>query len=205
MEFLDLRQIGSVEAYRIQFEQVVYHIRLYDSSISETMLVSQFIIGLKEDVRNAVEMQLPTTIQRAATLAQVQEQLLQRRKRGWNCSYSCQTSSSTSTTDGKHQFSSSELWKAKQLREYHRINLLCYKCGEKYTPSHKCTKVPTTPPAQLAAIVADIDDGGGILPDSLLDAIECSSHFPSIDDAYLSLNAITGSPKNRCVQLRALV
>lgn len=61
------------------------------------------------------------------------------------------------------------------------------------------------PAAQLSATVADIGNGGGIIPDALLDAIECTNHFPSNDDAYLSLNTITGSPKNKCIQLRALV
>lgn len=31
-----------------------------------------------------------------------------------------------------------DMWKAKQLKEYRRANGLCYKCGEKYMPGHKC-------------------------------------------------------------------
>jgi hypothetical protein len=55
MEILNLRQIGSVEEYKHQFDQLAYHIHLYDSNISETMLVSQFLLGLKSELRHPVE------------------------------------------------------------------------------------------------------------------------------------------------------
>lgn len=93
MDFLYLRQTCSVEAYHVQFEQLVYRIRLYDSSINETMLVSKFIIGLREEICNIVEMQLPDSVQRAAVLAQVQEQMLQRRRSGYKPSVTRNTPS----------------------------------------------------------------------------------------------------------------
>jgi hypothetical protein len=71
MELLNLRQNGSVEEYKNRFEQLVYHILLYDTSLSETMLVSQFLLGLKEDLRYSIEMHLPTTVPQIATLAAV--------------------------------------------------------------------------------------------------------------------------------------
>jgi hypothetical protein len=51
MELLNLRQTGQVKEYKLHFDQLVYHIRLYDSSLSETMLVFQFLLGLKDDLR----------------------------------------------------------------------------------------------------------------------------------------------------------
>jgi hypothetical protein len=54
MELLNLRQTNTAEEYKLQFDQLVYHILLYDHSLSETMLVSQFLMGLKEDLRHAV-------------------------------------------------------------------------------------------------------------------------------------------------------
>jgi hypothetical protein len=51
MALLNLRQTCSVEDYKNKFDQLVYNIRLYDSHISETMLVSQFLLGLKEELR----------------------------------------------------------------------------------------------------------------------------------------------------------
>jgi hypothetical protein len=62
MELLSLKQKGSVEEYRREFEQLVYHTRLYDNSISSTMLTAQFLLGLKEELRTQVEMQLPESV-----------------------------------------------------------------------------------------------------------------------------------------------
>jgi hypothetical protein len=62
MELLNLRQTSTVEEYKLQFHQLVYHILLYDHSLSETMLVSQFLLGLKEDLRHVVEMYLPDSV-----------------------------------------------------------------------------------------------------------------------------------------------
>jgi hypothetical protein len=71
MELLNLKQIGSVEDYKQQFDQLVYHIRLYDGNIIFIMLVSQFLLGPKEDLRHSVEMHLPDSVSQAATLAAV--------------------------------------------------------------------------------------------------------------------------------------
>jgi hypothetical protein len=62
MELLNLRQTRSVEEYKHQFDQLVYHIRVYDSNISETMLVSQFLLGLKFELRHPIEMHLPNLV-----------------------------------------------------------------------------------------------------------------------------------------------
>jgi hypothetical protein len=60
-----------VEDYKQQFDQLVYQIRLHDHHISETMLISHFLLGLKEDMRAAVEMHLPDSVSQAATLASI--------------------------------------------------------------------------------------------------------------------------------------
>jgi hypothetical protein len=58
----------------------VYHILLYDNSINETMLVYQFLLGLKDDLRHPVEMHLPSSVAQTATLAAVQEHLQEKPK-----------------------------------------------------------------------------------------------------------------------------
>jgi hypothetical protein len=40
MELLTLKQVDSVDDYKKQFEQLVYHIKLFDKIVSETFLVS---------------------------------------------------------------------------------------------------------------------------------------------------------------------
>jgi hypothetical protein len=76
MELSSLKQKGLMEGYRREFEQLVYHIRLYDNSISSTMLTAQFLLGLNEELRTQVEMQLPESVAKATILAAIQEKLM---------------------------------------------------------------------------------------------------------------------------------
>jgi ribosomal protein L32 len=132
MELLNLRQTGSVEDYKNQFDKLVYHIMLYDHSLSETMLVSQFLIGLNEELRHSVEMHLPSTVAQAATLAAVQEHLLDKPK-VYHRRYTAPR------LDSKAAAVTTDLWKAKQLKEYRRAHNLCFKCeGQVYFCSYLC-------------------------------------------------------------------
>lgn len=78
-------------------------------------------------------------------------------------------------------------------------------CGEKFVPGHKCTTPPDgVPAAQLALILADIGDGGGILSDEVLGALE--EHALATEaDCHVSLHAISGTQGNKAIHLRALV
>jgi hypothetical protein len=71
MELLNLKQRGTIDEYHKQFEQLVYHIKLYDHSLSTTMLTAQFLLGLKPELCYLVEMQLPDSIARATMLAAI--------------------------------------------------------------------------------------------------------------------------------------
>ena len=154
-ELLTLKQFATVAEYKQSFEQLVYSIRLYDKTISEPFLISQFVLGLKEELRAAVEIQLPDTVTKAATLAAIQEGLLLRQKTPPH-----KFSSPKNLAAGKHDSPApppvGELWKARQLKEYRKLNGLCFKCGEKFIPGHKC-KQPASPTLNYIAV----DEGGG--------------------------------------------
>uniref|UniRef100_A0A0A8XTC1 Uncharacterized protein n=1 Tax=Arundo donax TaxID=35708 RepID=A0A0A8XTC1_ARUDO len=103
-------------------------------------------------------------------------------------------------SDQKQPFVPGELWRARQLKEYRRLHGLCFKCGDKFSPTHKCSS------SQLNALDTDNGDGGGILSDDILDVLECNfMQLSHNTDAFLSLNAISGTQKHRAIQLRALV
>jgi hypothetical protein len=91
------------------------------------MLVSQFLLGLKDELRQPVEMHLPNTLSQAATLASVQEHLSDRSRQ-------MVKKPTVLKADNKSTFSTNEIWKARQLKEYRRANQLYFKCVEKYTP-----------------------------------------------------------------------
>lgn len=150
-----------------EFDKLVYHIKLHEKSISETVLVLQFIIGLRPDIRYAVEMQMPDLVHKAALLAIVHEGLLECYKKSSVKSF---TGKSTSAkTNGKSTFSAGEIWKAKQLKEYRRVKNLCYKCDDKYALGHKCN---LSADETLHALVTKVGDGGEIISDGLPDALE---------------------------------
>jgi uncharacterized membrane protein YhfC len=107
----------------------------------------------------------------------------------------------TVKSKAKPSVTSSELWKAKQLKEYRRINNLCFKCGEKYSPAHTCAR----PAANLNAIGALAGDGGGLLFDDMLFALESPQFHMMQDECFLSLHAMSGQPQHKAIQLRALV
>ena len=79
-ELLQLRQTGMVADHMKQFDKLVYNIKLYDPSIGGIMLVTQFVLGPRDDLQAAVEAQLPETVQRAMMLAQVHERLIDSNK-----------------------------------------------------------------------------------------------------------------------------
>lgn len=79
-DLLVLKQMGTVQEYRNNFNQLVYQVWLYEGAVSETLLVTQFILGLKEEIRSAVEIQLPLTVNTAAEYALVQETVLERNR-----------------------------------------------------------------------------------------------------------------------------
>jgi hypothetical protein len=69
LEVLTLRQNGSILEYKSHFDMLVYHIRLFEKAISETFLVTQFVLGLKHELRVNVEVQFPQAVSMATQLA----------------------------------------------------------------------------------------------------------------------------------------
>lgn len=171
-ELLMLRQTASVEEYRRKFDTLVYQIRLYDHTIGELMLVTRFVLGLKEELRAVVEIQMPTSVAMAATIVGVQEGVLERTKKFMCKGRSVGANISAEKTDGvrkgedyhtTQKFERGELWKAKQLKDYQRANGLCFRCGEKYAPGHKC-QVPNQGQIQAMQVQK-------FLSDEVLDAV----------------------------------
>ena len=78
--FIQLRQTGSVQDYRHQFETAMYHLLALDPTLSTKFFISQFLIGLKDELRLGVRLQAPTSITRAAVFARIQEEELEKQR-----------------------------------------------------------------------------------------------------------------------------
>lgn len=193
-DLMSLKQLDSVEDYKQQFLQLVYTVRLYEPSISDTFLVTRFIMGLKAELRSVVELQIPTNVQTAAMYASVQEGLLLQQKTV-RPSYQ---KTAFSKSEARPVLATGDLWKAKQLKEYRCANGLCYKCGEKFAPGHVCSQLPV-PGAQLK--VAEVVMPNEIISDALLDALV----EPSTEEcATISVTAMSGAAHPKTIQLRGL-
>jgi hypothetical protein len=116
----------------------VCHIRLYDSSVSPTMLTAQFILGLKEELRFPIEMQLMDSVAKATVFASLQEKLLEKNQKHVVKSYNYKQQGSVGKSNSKPSVTPSDMWKARQLKEHKMANGLCLKCGDKFVPQHKC-------------------------------------------------------------------
>ena len=158
-----LKQTGTVEEYKREFNQLVYQLQLYEGSVSETMLVTTFVSGLKEELKPAVEIQMPETVHEAALYAKVQEDILSRQKVGKTVTNRVPFQRAESRLNSA---ASCDLWKARQLKEYRRLNGLCFSCGDKFVPGHVCTKRPTTP---VLNNVEFVGSGEEVLSDEVLD------------------------------------
>lgn len=156
-ELLDLKQVGTVEDYTTKFQATQFSITMHNNSYDDMFFTSQYIRGLKEEIRATVEPQMPTTVQKAATIAKIQQGVLARNRtryarhtiapRQYN-----QTQQEVKTTQPQ-----SMLWKDRQLRDYRKANGLCYGCGDKFVPGHLevCTK--RNKPQANALVINDLD------------------------------------------------
>lgn len=70
---VQLKQTGTVQEYRQEFETTMYHLLSLDPTLSPKFFISQFLLGLKDELRLGVRLQAPTSITRAAVFAHIQE------------------------------------------------------------------------------------------------------------------------------------
>lgn len=182
-ELLLLTQTGSITEYRSRFNQLVYQLRLYDPLLSANFLIRHFLLGLKDELRSAVQAQQPTTVIQAYLIALAHEsaQLVSGSKK-----LGVKKDTSYSRYADKGKLAPGELWKAQQLKEYRRAQGLCFKCGEKYMPGHVCVQKEM---AQLKAI--ELQEGNEILSNEVLEAV--MGMDGAEDEANLSLHAIAGT------------
>ena len=60
-----------------QFEVYMYNLLALDATLSPKIFVTQFLLGLKDDLRAAVRIQAPNSIMRATVFARIQEEELE--------------------------------------------------------------------------------------------------------------------------------
>lgn len=76
-QLLELKQTASVTEYASAFESLRFQLSMNNVYLDETLLVSHFLEGLQEEVRGTVVSQVPEIVDRAITLAEIYEGVLE--------------------------------------------------------------------------------------------------------------------------------
>ena len=154
---LDLKQTGTVEDYTSQFQALQYDVTMHNSHYDEMFFTPQYIRGLKEEIRTTVEPQMPQTVQKASTIARIQQGMLERSKTRYNRANSQVRPYGPPKTEYKQPQQISTLWKDRQLRDYRKANGLCFSCGEKFVPGHLEVCSKRQKPQVNAIVLNDLD------------------------------------------------
>ncbi|XBJ01839.1 hypothetical protein VPH35_021384 [Triticum aestivum] len=172
-KLLQLRQSGSVAEYRTEFEAHMYHLLALDATLNPKIFVTQFLLGLRDDLRAAVRLQEPSSITRAAVLARIVEEEagVQRPRpriapagRPPPSPLPPQRLGGAPRAGGAGQ-PNDELARERQLRDHRRANGLCFKCGDRYSREHKCK-------AATQLLTIHIGDFGEVLSDDTVHTLD---------------------------------
>lgn len=201
-DLLELRQTTTVEEYTSQFQTLHYGIMMHQAGYDDMFFTQHYVKGLKEDIRGIVEAQMPTTVLKASTLAQVQQGVLERTKPRNRPAYQ-QRGYNQQRMEYKQPQQTSQLWRDRQLRDYRKANNLCYSCGEKYVPGHNevCAKKQKPQMNALALNELDLDRE---LSEETLNALDTEDKLHE-EFCQLSINAMSSQDTLSCVKLKARV
>jgi hypothetical protein len=207
-KLLQLKQTGTVAEYRLAFEECMYHLISLDSSLSARWFVSQFVFGLRDEIRGAVRMQGPASITRAASLARIQEEESEYHRprarpvaptKHPPAAPTVVMSGTPAKPDWQPRQGKDDFNRERQLRDFRRANNLCFKCGEKFSKDHQCKRT-----GQLLTI--EVGEFGEVLSDDVVLALDLLEETPiPAACCQLSLDAMAGTESGGTIRLRAMV
>jgi len=173
---------------------------MHSGNFDELFFATTYVTGLKEDIKSIVKPQVPTTVERVAIIAKIQQWVLERNK----LKYQRANNLARQQQHKPDQVNTSRygnLWMDKQLRDYRKANNLCYHCVEKIEPGHAEVCIKKTKPQINALVVNDLDKE---INEDLLNEMAIDELLT--EDFYqLSLNAMAGTESKDCIKLKTTV
>lgn len=158
-DLLAIRKTEDVLEYAGRFEQAKHRVLVHNKTIDDVFFVQKFLDGLKYNIRNAIALHKPRTVDAALSLALMQEEILEANNMRFSTrqrtphkplsspvAHKSNNSATTPGILGSHPAVESSAtrpkWEDKlgALRAARRAKGLCMKCGETYSPQHKCPK-----------------------------------------------------------------
>ncbi|XP_012702297.1 uncharacterized protein LOC105914588 [Setaria italica] len=158
-ELLHIRQLSTVEAYHIKFDELQHRVLVHNGNLDDTFFVTRFMQGLKEEISSVIKLHKPKNVDTALALAITQEEIMTARDMYKKKSYYKQEAkepykrdfklldtakgllgeapSESGTTETKTSLKKPER-KFDSLKAMLRAKGLCFKYREKFGPNHKC-------------------------------------------------------------------
>jgi hypothetical protein len=158
-QFFRIKQQSTVADYVEHFDDIVHQLRAHDPHFHPMLVTNRFIEGLRDDIKAVVIMHKPLDLDTASSLAMRQEELLGEMPRrefkrqdtfqpfrtvpknspipGTNTK-----AAQFATPEEKQHVESLKVQKPEDvldaIKAYRRAKGLCYKCGVKWNPGHRC-------------------------------------------------------------------
>lgn len=218
---LQLRQTGPVVEYRQQFEVYMCNLLALDATLSPKFFVTQFLLGLKDELRAAVRLQAPTSITRATVFARIQEEELDLQRPRFRPTITSRPPPLPAALPATGRPpppppvppaavapraapaprpATDDFGRERQLGDYRRQHGLCFRCGDKYSREHQCQRT-----AQLLSI--EVGEHGEVLSDDAVRALELLDEPDAQEPAccLLSAHAVDGTEMAETIRLRATV
>jgi hypothetical protein len=173
---------------------------VHNPVFDEIFFVNHFVRGLKYDIQSVVRMQMPTTVDRTIVLAQTMHDILEQDKGKGQCqSFHNKQVGVGFKGEGKKPPVGGDLSKERQVREFQRLNGLCYACGERFEPGHiaKCTK---RGPAQLNTVI--LENVEMVLTDEVLQQLEQEDEQQGVC-CQVSTQALSGTARVNGMRIRS--
>lgn len=148
-ELLSIRQISDVQEYYDRFQASMHKVLVHNNNLNDVFFVSKFLQGLNPDIRAAIVLHKPRTVDVTLSLAPMQAEVLEsqskpygrRQGRDFN---KFQGKAPQHTPPGLLGAplvdEAKPKWEDKiaTLRVQRHGQGLCMKCGEKWGRNHKC-------------------------------------------------------------------
>jgi hypothetical protein len=153
-DLLHMKQTSDVQEYFDRFQNVMHKVLVHNKALDDVFFVSKFLQGLQPDIRAAIALHKPRTVDVALSLALLQASILEEQpksyfkkpQRDFNRTHlKGNTTPQLGILGNPMHEDAKPKWDDKMatLRAQRRAQGLCMKCGEKWNKQHKCPdKVP---------------------------------------------------------------
>jgi hypothetical protein len=215
-DVLSIRQTEDVLEYAGRFETAKHRVLVHNKAIGEVFFVQKFLDGLRYNIRSAIALHKPRTVDAALSLALMQEEIVEASSRRFtprardsrlNFKSAYTPSEATTPVSGAGNTpatadkpNSKPRWDEKlaALRAARKAKGLCMKCGDQYSPQHRC---PKQIPIHVLEEVLDLYSLGT----SSEEHSDCSSQGSEAEILSLSYCATVGIQGKKTMRLKATI